>query len=107
MKRLDASIIALVGFAASQWAEHQANNGSRHKRRLMQLRDAGLEIHVRSTLYASAPALLRALQRVAAHASIVVEYTAPDEMPKVRTLNSSQSHRRRNGQQGRQGNGAK
>lgn len=107
MKRLDASLISLVGFAASQWAELQASNGSRHKRRLMQLHEAGLEIHVRSSLYASAPELPRALQRVASHASIAVELTANDEMPEMRTLNPKEGTRRRNGQEGRQGNGAK
>jgi hypothetical protein len=107
MKRIDASLVSLVGFAASQWAEVQASNGSRHKRRLMQLREAALEMHVRSSLYASAPELLRALQRVASHASIAVELTAKDEMPEMRTLNPGQGACRRNGQEGRQGNGAK
>jgi hypothetical protein len=107
MKSLDASLVSLVGFAASQWAEHQANNGSGHKRRLRQLVAAGMEIHQRSEIYAAAPALLRSLQTVAAHASIAMEITNGHEMPKVRTQDNGQGDSRRNGKQGRQGNGTK
>jgi hypothetical protein len=109
MKAIDAPLISLVGFAASQWAEQEAGNGAnngKHRRRLMQIRDAGLELHIRSTLYASAPDLLRSLQTVAAHATIALSLTDDHEMPKVRTQNPGQDGRRGNGQHGRQGQGA-
>lgn len=109
MERLDAPLISLVGFAASQWAEQQASNGhnGKHKRRLRQLIVAGLELHTRSELYAAAPDLLRSLQTVAAHASMALELTNGHELPKVRTQDNGQSGRRRNGQHGRQGQGTK
>lgn len=105
MKRINAPLISLIGFAASQWAEQQAGNGhnGKHKRRLRQLVVAGLELHTRSELYAAAPDLLRSLQTVAAHASMALELTNGHEMPEMRTQDPGQSGRRRNGQQGRQG----
>jgi hypothetical protein len=105
VKRLDSSLVSLVGFAASQWAEHQANNGSNHKRRLRQLVAAGMEIHQRSELYAAAPALLRSLQRVADHATIVVQLTASDELPPLWKTPASQVGGGGNGSKGRQGQG--
>jgi hypothetical protein len=72
----------------------------------MEIRDAGLELHIRSTLYASAPDLLRSLQTVAAHATIALSLTDDHEMPKVWTQNPGQDGRRGNGQHGRQGQGA-
>jgi hypothetical protein len=105
MKRLDASLVSLVGFAASQWAEHQANNGSNHKRRLRQLVAAGMEIHQRSELYASAPHLLRSLQRVASHATIALQQTAPDEVSELWQNSPAQSGSGGNGRKGRQGQG--
>ncbi len=108
MKAIDAPLISLVGFAASQWAEQEAGNGhnGKHRRRLMQIRDAGLELHIRSTLYASAPDLLRSLQTVAAHASMALQLTDTNEMPQMRTQDPRQSGRRGNGQHGRKGQGA-
>jgi hypothetical protein len=105
MKRLDASLVSLVGFAASQWAEHQANNGSNHKRRLRQLVAAGLEIHTRSELYAAAPDLLRSLQRVASHATITLQQTASDELPPLWKTPAAQAGSGGNGSKGRQGQG--
>jgi hypothetical protein len=109
MKAIDAPLISLVGFAASQWAEQEAGNGNnngKHRRRLMEIRDAGLELHIRSTLYASAPDLLRSLQTVAAHASMALQLTDTHEMPEMRTQNPGQDGRRGNGQHGRKGQGA-
>lgn len=105
MKRLDAPLVSLIGFAAAQWAEEQAGNGhnGKHKRRLRQLIVAGLELHTRSELYAAAPDLLRSLQTVASHASIALQLTNGHELPKMRTQDPGQSGRRGNGQQGRQG----
>jgi hypothetical protein len=110
MKAIDAPLISLVGFAASQWAEQEAGNGAnngRHRRRLMQIRDAGLELHIRSTLYASAPDLLRSLQTVAAHASIALELTDHHEVSKVRPSHPNEGNGRRAGEQGRKNNGTK
>jgi hypothetical protein len=110
MKRLDAPLVSLIGFAAAQWAEEQTgngHNGGKHKRRLRQLVIAGLELHTRSELYAAAPDLLRSLQTVASHASIALQLTNDHEMPKVWTQDPRQSGRRRNGQQGRNGQGTK
>jgi len=103
--KLDAPLVSLIGFAASQWAEQQAGNGhnGRHKRRLRQLIVAGLEMHKRSELYAAAPDLLRSLQTVASHATMALELTNANEMPEVRIQDNGQSGRRRNGKQRRQG----
>ena len=109
MKAIDAPLISLVGFAASQWAEQEAGNGNnngKHRRRLMEVRDAGLELHIRSVLYASAPDLLRSLQTVAAHASMALQLTDTNEMPEMRTHDSLQNGSRRNGKKGRQDKGA-
>lgn len=106
MKRLDAALVSLVGFAASQWAEHQAgngNNGGKHKRRLRQVAAAGLEIHTKAELYASAPVLWRSLQRVASHATIALEQTAPNELSALWQTYPAQSGSGGNGRQGRQG----
>lgn len=106
MKRLDPSLVSLIGFAASQWAEHQAgngNNGGKHKRRLRQLIAAGLEMHKRSELYASAPLLLRSLQRVATHATIALEQTAPHELSALWQTYSAQSGGGSDGSQRGQG----
>jgi hypothetical protein len=109
VKPIDAPLISLVGFAASQWAEQEAGNGhnGKHRRRLMQIRDAGLELHIRCTLYASAPDLLRSLQTVATHASMALQLTDSHEMPEMRTQDPGQDGRRRNGQHGRKGQGTK
>jgi hypothetical protein len=107
VKRLDSSLVSLVGFAASQWAEHQANNGSNHKRRLRQLVAAGLEIHQRSELYAAAPSLLRSLQRVADHATIALQVTASDELPPLWKTDPAQTGGGSNGSKGRKDQGAK
>ena len=106
MKRLDAPLVSLIGFAAAAWAEEQTgngHNGGKHKRRLRQLVIAGMELHTRSELYAAAPDLLRSLQTVASHASIALQLTNGHELPKMRTQDPGQNGRRRNGQQGRQG----
>jgi hypothetical protein len=68
MKPLNARTIALVGFAASQWASERIN-GSRHKRRCRQLIAAGLALHESGELYASAPKMRRALATIAKHAA--------------------------------------
>lgn len=110
MKRLDASLVSLVGFAASQWAQEQAgngHNGGKPKRRLRQLVAAGLEIHTRAELYASAPVLLRSLQRVASHATITLQQASPDEVSALWQTNPAQSGSGGNGGEGRQGNGSK
>jgi hypothetical protein len=110
VKPIDAPLISLVGFAASQWAEQEAGNGhnnGKHRRRLMEIRDAGLELHIRCALYASAPDMLRSLQTVAAHASMALELTNGHEMPQMRSQDPRQDGRRRNGQHGRQDEGAK
>ena len=110
MKRLDASLVSLVGFAASQWAQEQesnGHNGGNPKRRLRQIVAAGLEIHTRAELYASAPVLLRSLQRVATHATITLEQTAPHELSELWQTYSAQAGSGSNGSKGRQGNGSK
>jgi|694.fasta_scaffold34237_11 hypothetical protein len=68
MKTIDARTIALIGFAASQWAEERIN-GSRHSRRYRQLIAAGLALHQNGELYASAPKMRRALATIARHAA--------------------------------------
>jgi hypothetical protein len=108
MKRLDSSLVSLVGFAASQWAQEQesnGHNGGKPKRRLRQIVAAGLEIHTRAELYASAPVLLRSLQRVATHATITLERTAPDEVSALSQADPAQVGSGGNGSKGRQGNG--
>jgi hypothetical protein len=110
VKRIDASLVSLVGFAASEWAQQQAgngHNGGKPNRRLRQLVAAGLEIHTRAELYASAPVLFRSLQRVATHATITLERTAPDEMPALPQADPAQAGSGSNGSKGRQGNGSK
>jgi hypothetical protein len=106
MKRLDAALVSLAGFAASQWAEQQAANGSRNKGRLRELAAVGLELHIRSELYASAPDLLRSLQNVIAHASVAVGQTGNHEMPSLRKDDTSVGGGGGNGAKGRKSVGA-
>lgn len=103
MKRLDASLVSLAGFAASQWAEQQAANGSSHRRQLRQLVAVGLELHERAELYAAAPHLLRSLQTVISHASVAVEQTGNHEMPSLRKDPSPLGSSSGNGAKGRKG----
>lgn len=106
MKRLDASLVSLVGFAASQWAQEQASNGhngGNHKRRLRQIIAAGLEIHTRADLYASAPTLWRSLHKVASHATITLQQTAPDGLSVLPEKDSAQVDGGSNGSKRREG----
>ncbi len=106
MKRLDASLVSLVGFAASQWAQEQASNGhngGNHKRRLRQLVAAGIEIHERADLYASAPTLWRSLHRVVSHATITLQQTAPDGVSALPEKDTAQTDRGGNGSKRREG----
>lgn len=100
---MDARLISLAGFAAVQWAEQQAANGSNHKARLRRLVAVGLELHTRSELYAAAPDLLRSLQRVIAHASVAVDQTGSHEMSTLRKDVASFGGSGSNGAKGRKG----
>lgn len=68
MKPIDARTIALIGFAASQWASERIN-GSRHRRRYRQLITASLALHEQGELYAAAPKMRQALATIAKHAA--------------------------------------
>lgn len=68
MKPLNARTLALVGFAASQWATERIN-GSRHRKQYRELVAAGLALHEHGELYASAPRMRRALATIAKHAA--------------------------------------
>lgn len=68
MKSLTARKLALVGFAASQWATGRIS-GSRHRKQYRELVAAGLALHEHGELYASAPKMRRALATIARHAA--------------------------------------
>lgn len=84
-KRISARTIALVGFAASQWASERLN-GSRHRKQYRQLVAAGLVLHEQPELYASAPRMRRALTAIAKHAAplavvVILAGCATDPVP--------------------------
>jgi len=69
MKSPNPQLLALIGFAAVQWAQDRIGT-SRHRAHYKRVIAAGLVVHEHCALYASAPRMRRALNTIAKHATI-------------------------------------
>ena len=69
MKSPNPQLLAIIGFAAVQWAQEHIN-GSRHRAHYRRVIAAGIVVHEQCELYASAPRMRRALETIAKHAAV-------------------------------------